>query len=176
MIGFPDMKFVLLHEAKNDDGIKAFFYDVWEVYLKVCPGAPLHHATAACQTPHAADCDEPVSFGSYTHSKPCLRQSGEGQCEKVSVEAVYCMSTDGARTNNACELPNMQRSVAVRHTEALLHHRGYIGRRQLTPGRLAVSLRVRARWFSSFHHCPLVYRLPHRRSQRTHRPATSRRS
>jgi trafficking protein particle complex subunit 2 len=30
-----DMKFVLLHEAKNDDGIKAFFYDVWELYLKV---------------------------------------------------------------------------------------------------------------------------------------------
>jgi hypothetical protein len=97
MIGFSDMKFVLLHEAKNDDGVKAFFYDVWEVYLKVCPGAPLHHATAACQTPHAVDCDEPISFGSYTHTKPYLRQSGEGQCEKVSVEAVYCMSTDGVK-------------------------------------------------------------------------------
>jgi hypothetical protein len=30
-----DMKFVLLHEAKNDDGIKAFFTDVWELYVKV---------------------------------------------------------------------------------------------------------------------------------------------
>ena len=30
-----DMKFVLLHEGKNDDGIKAFFMDVWELYVKV---------------------------------------------------------------------------------------------------------------------------------------------
>jgi hypothetical protein len=29
------MKFILLHEAKNDDGIKAFFNDVWELYVKV---------------------------------------------------------------------------------------------------------------------------------------------
>jgi hypothetical protein len=29
------MKFVLLHEAKNDDGIKSFFNDVWELYVKV---------------------------------------------------------------------------------------------------------------------------------------------
>ena len=29
------MKFVLLHEAKNDDGIKSFFMDVWELYVKV---------------------------------------------------------------------------------------------------------------------------------------------
>lgn len=29
------MKFVLLHETRNDDGIKAFFVDVWELYVKV---------------------------------------------------------------------------------------------------------------------------------------------
>ena len=29
------MKFILLHEAKNDDGIKSFFNDVWELYVKV---------------------------------------------------------------------------------------------------------------------------------------------
>lgn len=29
------MKFVLLHESRNDDGIKAFFADVWELYVKV---------------------------------------------------------------------------------------------------------------------------------------------
>lgn len=29
------MKFVLLHESRNDDGIKAFFSDVWELYVKV---------------------------------------------------------------------------------------------------------------------------------------------
>jgi hypothetical protein len=30
-----DMKFVLLHEGKNDDGIRAFFTEVWELYMKV---------------------------------------------------------------------------------------------------------------------------------------------
>ena len=29
------MKFVLLHEARNDDGIRSFFLDVWELYVKV---------------------------------------------------------------------------------------------------------------------------------------------
>jgi trafficking protein particle complex subunit 2 len=29
------MKFVLLHESKNDEGIRAFFTDVWELYVKV---------------------------------------------------------------------------------------------------------------------------------------------
>jgi hypothetical protein len=32
-----DMKFVLLHEGKNDDGIRQFFMDVWELYVKVRP-------------------------------------------------------------------------------------------------------------------------------------------
>lgn len=30
-----DMKFVLLHEGKNDDGIRGFFMEVWELYVKV---------------------------------------------------------------------------------------------------------------------------------------------
>lgn len=29
------MKFLLLHEGKNDDGIRSFFMDVWELYVKV---------------------------------------------------------------------------------------------------------------------------------------------
>lgn len=29
------MKFVLLHETRNDDGIRSFFMDVWELYVKV---------------------------------------------------------------------------------------------------------------------------------------------
>lgn len=29
------MKFIMLHEGKNDDGIRAFFMDVWELYVKV---------------------------------------------------------------------------------------------------------------------------------------------
>lgn len=29
------MKFIVLHETKNDDGIKVFFNDLWELYVKV---------------------------------------------------------------------------------------------------------------------------------------------
>jgi len=33
-----DVKFVLLHEARNDEGIRGFFMDVWELYVKVSVG------------------------------------------------------------------------------------------------------------------------------------------
>jgi len=39
-----DMKFVLLHEAKNDEGIRAFFMDVWELYVKVGIILPIYCA------------------------------------------------------------------------------------------------------------------------------------
>ncbi|OXG92718.1 hypothetical protein C345_05272 [Cryptococcus neoformans A2-102-5] len=29
------VKFVLLHDVKNDDGIRAFFVDLWEAYVKI---------------------------------------------------------------------------------------------------------------------------------------------
>jgi len=38
-----NMKFVLLHEAKNDEGIRAFFMEVWELYVKTMLN-PFHTA------------------------------------------------------------------------------------------------------------------------------------
>ncbi|KAG2152960.1 Sedlin [Suillus clintonianus] len=38
-----NMKFILLHETKNDDGIRSFFHDVWELYLKTMLN-PFHTA------------------------------------------------------------------------------------------------------------------------------------
>jgi len=38
-----NMKFVLLHEGKNDEGIRAFFMDVWELYVKTMVN-PFHTA------------------------------------------------------------------------------------------------------------------------------------
>ncbi|KAF7320246.1 Trafficking protein particle complex subunit 2 [Mycena kentingensis (nom. inval.)] len=38
-----NMKFVLLHEGKNDEGIKSFFTEVWELYVKTMLN-PFHTA------------------------------------------------------------------------------------------------------------------------------------
>ncbi|KAI6047377.1 Sedlin [Pisolithus marmoratus] len=38
-----NVKFILLHEAKNDEGIRAFFHDVWELYVKTMLN-PFHTA------------------------------------------------------------------------------------------------------------------------------------
>jgi len=38
-----NMKFVLLHEGKNDDGIRQFFMEVWELYVKTLLN-PFHTA------------------------------------------------------------------------------------------------------------------------------------
>jgi hypothetical protein len=38
---FTDTKFILLHETKNEEGIRGFLQEVWELYLKVCrPRSP----------------------------------------------------------------------------------------------------------------------------------------
>jgi len=38
-----NMKIILLHDAKNDDGVRAFFMDVWELYIKAALN-PFHTA------------------------------------------------------------------------------------------------------------------------------------
>jgi len=38
-----NMKFVLLHDAKGDDGVKAFFTELWELYIKTVMN-PFHNA------------------------------------------------------------------------------------------------------------------------------------
>jgi hypothetical protein len=55
------MKFVLLHEGKNDEGIRAFFAEVWELYVKVSGHCWL--AGAGTEDGGCADDDEPVSYG-----------------------------------------------------------------------------------------------------------------
>jgi len=43
------MKFVLLHEGKNDDGIRLFFMEVWELYVKTVLN-PFHTAHTAIRS------------------------------------------------------------------------------------------------------------------------------
>lgn len=36
-----DTKFILLHETKNEEGIRGFLHEVWELYLKVSSSSSL---------------------------------------------------------------------------------------------------------------------------------------
>lgn len=63
-----DMKFVLLHEGKNDEGIRAFFSDVWELYVKV---SELCCSVARTdEGGYGVDDDEPVSYRAQ-HDSQC---------------------------------------------------------------------------------------------------------
>ncbi|KAG8994503.1 hypothetical protein FRB90_000408, partial [Tulasnella sp. 427] len=44
-----NMKFVLLHESRNDEGIRSFFMDVWENYVKTMMN-PFHTAHTAIRS------------------------------------------------------------------------------------------------------------------------------
>ncbi|KAF9008684.1 Sedlin [Cyathus striatus] len=44
-----NMKFILLHEGKNDEGIRSFFMDVWELYVKTTLN-PFHTAHSAIRS------------------------------------------------------------------------------------------------------------------------------
>ncbi|WVR04827.1 hypothetical protein IAU60_001839 [Kwoniella sp. DSM 27419] len=44
------VKFVLLHDVKNDDGIRSFFMDVWEAYVKILMN-PFHTVNTQIRNP-----------------------------------------------------------------------------------------------------------------------------
>ncbi|OCF33810.1 hypothetical protein I317_01302 [Kwoniella heveanensis CBS 569] len=44
------VKFILLHDIKNDDGIRLFFLDVWEAYVKVLLN-PFHTVSTPIRNP-----------------------------------------------------------------------------------------------------------------------------
>ncbi|EJD53873.1 transport protein particle complex subunit [Auricularia subglabra TFB-10046 SS5] len=45
-----NIKFILLHDGKNDEGIRAFFNDVWELYVKTTM-SPFHMVNTAIKSP-----------------------------------------------------------------------------------------------------------------------------
>ncbi|KNZ74414.1 Trafficking protein particle complex subunit 2 [Termitomyces sp. J132] len=55
-----NMKFVLLHEGKNDEGIRQFLMEVWELYVKVSGGCGVVGAA------EDADDAEPVPHGAHS--------------------------------------------------------------------------------------------------------------
>jgi hypothetical protein len=62
------MKFVLLHEGKNDDGIKAFFTDVWELYVKV----RLHRRWSNDEYHIFADNAQPLPHRAYSDTQSSI--------------------------------------------------------------------------------------------------------
>ncbi|WVQ75838.1 hypothetical protein IAR50_005471 [Cryptococcus sp. DSM 104548] len=44
------MKFILLHDIKNDDGIRTFFVELWESYIKVLMN-PFHSVNTPITSP-----------------------------------------------------------------------------------------------------------------------------
>jgi hypothetical protein len=113
-IFLPDMKFVLLHEAKNDDGIKAFFYDVWELYLKVCAHSFALDFAPVCQPMCALDRNESVSLGPHSDSKLGVRQSSAGQCEEILVDSCLHVLYGSERNRRLFAGPNVHHATAVR--------------------------------------------------------------
>lgn len=65
------MKFVLLHEGKNDEGIRGFFAEVWELYVKVCL---LDNVKMIFffKIVYYADDDEPFPHRSQYNPKQCF--------------------------------------------------------------------------------------------------------
>jgi hypothetical protein len=80
-----DMKFVLLHEAKNDDGIKGFFYDVWELYMKVCVHANLDTYLPFRIPMCDLDDDESVSHCAHADQEHGVRHTSSSECKKVPI-------------------------------------------------------------------------------------------
>ncbi|CDZ96518.1 TRAPP 20 K subunit [Phaffia rhodozyma] len=46
----PNIKFILLHEQKNDEGIRLFFLEVWEAYVKIVLN-PFHTSNTTIDNP-----------------------------------------------------------------------------------------------------------------------------
>lgn len=79
------MKFILLHETKNDDGIKVFFNDLWELYVKV---RSLFFSLLFGQAFNGfkKDGDESVPHRAHADTQRGVRQPGEGECEEAPVD------------------------------------------------------------------------------------------
>jgi hypothetical protein len=63
------VKFVLLHDQKNDDGIRQFFLDLWELYVKVSARSQLHSLVET----ERLGIVEPLPYGQYTTAITSLR-------------------------------------------------------------------------------------------------------
>ena len=72
------MKFILLHDAKNDDGVRAFFMDVWELYIKVT--SYLVPAFALCTDSDIQGSFESIPYGALNDKELGFRCTGTCEC------------------------------------------------------------------------------------------------
>lgn len=90
--GLADVKFLILHEHKHDDGIRNFFLDIWELWVKVRSGEnsrlPIVIATESLTCLYsAAWADHPKSFPRFKRSNhiTSIRYQGQAQREEASL-------------------------------------------------------------------------------------------
>lgn len=93
------IKFLLLHDGRNEEAIKGFFRDVYEAYMRVrltCSGSlcagHLHHAhpeTAVAYVPYtAALCAHKVSVAAG-HDEPLLHADNPHQVGDLPAEGPH---------------------------------------------------------------------------------------
>lgn len=78
-----DMKFLLLHESKNDEGIRTFFMDVWELYVKV---------STLFVRRTIADGRRRWRIHSTAHTRPFAAQCSTHGCGRVRRSVCRCLS------------------------------------------------------------------------------------
>lgn len=90
--GLADVKFLILHEHKHDDGIRNFFLDIWELWVKVRSGEgsmlsiSIVRKSLTCLR-FAALADHPKSFPRFERSNhiTSIRYQGQAQREEASL-------------------------------------------------------------------------------------------
>lgn len=84
------VKLLLLHDLKNEDGIRLFFIDVWEAYTKVSL-SPLRYVQVA-----ANGSDTVESLPHYQHPNPesSIRSQSTRKREEASLENLLTLEQD----------------------------------------------------------------------------------
>lgn len=78
------VKFVLLHDVKNDDGIRLFFIDLWEAYIKVndiCSGGVERFGLLISNV----DITESILYRQHADKESSIRSQSESYGQKTFV-------------------------------------------------------------------------------------------
>lgn len=93
------VKLVILHDIKNDEGIRLFFMDVWEHYVKVSLNHPIPHACIV-ESDHVhmsvprIDIVEPVPYTDDKDHLSSVRPTSKSQRQETPIVlAAGCLAS-----------------------------------------------------------------------------------